>query len=74
MHPANRIAHGDAASGRRSRAVIRGSHPQGANAISQTSRAMTPTPPDNAIGAMALLTALAVLLVLVADWVASLLR
>jgi hypothetical protein len=35
---------------------------------------MTPTPPDNAIGAMALLTALAVLLVLVADWVASLLR
>jgi hypothetical protein len=35
---------------------------------------MTPTPPDNAIGAMALLTAFAVLLVLVADWVANLLR
>jgi hypothetical protein len=35
---------------------------------------MTPTPPDNAIGAMALLTAFAVLLVLIADWVANLLR
>jgi len=35
---------------------------------------MTPTPPDNAIGAMALLTALAVLLVLIADWLANLLR
>jgi hypothetical protein len=35
---------------------------------------MTPTPPDNAIGAMALLTAFAVLLVLIADWLANLLR
>jgi hypothetical protein len=35
---------------------------------------MTPTPPDNSIGAMAVLTAIAVLLVLVADWVANLLR
>jgi hypothetical protein len=35
---------------------------------------MTPTPPDNAIGAMALLTAFAVLLVLVADWLANLIR
>jgi hypothetical protein len=35
---------------------------------------MTPTPPDNSILAMALLTALAVLLVLVADWIANLTR
>jgi hypothetical protein len=35
---------------------------------------MTPTPPDNSIAAMALLTAFAVLLVLVADWVANLVR
>jgi hypothetical protein len=35
---------------------------------------MTPTPPDNAIGAMALLTAFAVLLVLVTDWLANLIR
>jgi hypothetical protein len=35
---------------------------------------MTPTPPDSAIGAMAVLTAIAVLLVLVADWLASLIR
>jgi hypothetical protein len=35
---------------------------------------MTPTPPDNAVAAMALLTAIAVLLVLVADWIANLLR
>jgi hypothetical protein len=35
---------------------------------------MTPTPPDNAVAAMAVLTAIAVLLVLVADWIANLLR
>jgi hypothetical protein len=35
---------------------------------------MTPTPPDNAIAAMALLTAIAVALVLAADWIANLLR
>jgi hypothetical protein len=35
---------------------------------------MIPTPPDNGIAAMALLTAIAVLLVLVADWIANLLR
>lgn len=35
---------------------------------------MTPTPPDNAIGAMAVLTAIAIVLLLTADWIANLLR
>jgi len=35
---------------------------------------MTPTPPDNAIAAMVLLTAMAVGMVLVVDWLANLLR
>jgi hypothetical protein len=35
---------------------------------------MTPTPPDNSVAAMALLTAIAVALVLAADWLANLLR
>ena len=35
---------------------------------------MTPTPPDNAIAAMLMLTAIAVALVLAADWIANLLR
>jgi hypothetical protein len=35
---------------------------------------MIPTPPDNGIAAMALLTAIAIALVLVADWLANLLR
>ena len=35
---------------------------------------MTPTPPDNAIAAMALLTVIAIGLVLAADFIASLLR
>ena len=32
------------------------------------------TPPDNGIAAMALLTAIAIALVLVADWLANLIR
>jgi len=35
---------------------------------------MNPTPPDNAIAAMVLLTAIAVGMVLVVDWLANLLR
>jgi len=35
---------------------------------------MTPTPPDNAVAAMVLLTAIAIALVLAADWIANLLR
>jgi hypothetical protein len=35
---------------------------------------MNPTPPDNAVAAMALLTAIAIVLVLTADWIANLLR
>jgi hypothetical protein len=35
---------------------------------------MNGTPPDNAIGAMIVLTALAVGLVLIVDWLANLLR
>jgi hypothetical protein len=35
---------------------------------------MIPTPPDNAVAAMALLTAIAIALVLAADWIANLLR
>jgi hypothetical protein len=35
---------------------------------------MTPTPPDNAIAAMVLLTAIAIGMVLVVDWLANLLR
>jgi hypothetical protein len=35
---------------------------------------MTPTPPDNAIAAMLMLTAIAIALVLAADWIANLLR
>jgi hypothetical protein len=35
---------------------------------------MTPTPPDNAVAAMALLTAIAIALVLVADWIANFIR
>ena len=35
---------------------------------------MTPTPPDNAIAAMVLLTAIAIGLVLAADWLANLIR
>ena len=35
---------------------------------------MTPTPPDNAIAAIALLTAIAIALVLAADWIANLLQ
>jgi len=35
---------------------------------------MNPEPPDNAVAAMALLTAIAIVLVLAADWLANLLR
>jgi hypothetical protein len=54
--------------------VLANSRDKRIGAPPQENRAMTPTPPDNAVAAMALLTAIAIALVLAADWLANLLR
>ena len=54
--------------------VLANSRDKRIGAPPQENRAMTPTPPDNAIAAMAVLTAVAVLLVLITETIANWLR